>query len=79
MPAGCLEKNCRDCEWHVTKDMKLDCNYGNRLGLSQPVLGAFASKETDKEVLKRKLEAKKNELKEMEEAVKEGEESANLP
>jgi len=67
---GCLDKECKDCEWHTTKDMKLDCNVGNRLGLAEPVLGAFASKETDKEVLKQKLEAKKKELEEIEEAVK---------
>jgi hypothetical protein len=63
----------------VVKELKLDCNSGNRLGLAEPVLGSFASKETDKEVLKAKLEAKKKELKEIEEAVKEGEEDANLP
>jgi len=72
MPEGCLVKECRECEWQVTKDIKLDCNYGNRLGLAEPVLGAFATKETDKEVLKKKLEAKEKELEEIKEALKEG-------
>lgn len=81
MPVGCLEKDCRECEWHVTKDIRLDCNYGNRLGLAEPVLGAFSSKETDKEVLKKKLEAKKKELEEMEKALETGEvkEDAGVP
>ena len=72
---SCLDKPCSECEWHITKELKLDCNSGNRLGLAEPVLGSFASKETDKEVLKKKLEAKKKELEAIEEAVKEGEES----
>lgn len=32
---NCLEKNCRDCDWHVIRNDKLDCNYNNRLGLGQ--------------------------------------------
>lgn len=76
MPAGCLEKECRECEWMIAlTGGKLDCNSGNRLGLAKPVLGTFASKEEDKEVLKRKLEAKKKELEEIQEALgEEGEE-----
>jgi len=71
MPAGCLEKECRNCQWHVIRNGILDCNYKNRLGLAKPVLGEFASSESDKEVLKRKLEAKKKELESLKEALKE--------
>ena len=75
---GCLNKECYDCEWHVVKDIKLDCNSGNRLGLAEPVLGTFASKETDREILKQKLEAKKKELEELEGAVKGVDEDAGV-
>lgn len=71
MPAGCLEKECRSCEWHVTKGGVLDCNFKNRLGLAKPVMGSFTSKETDKKVLERKLEAKKKEAEELKKQLKE--------
>lgn len=69
----CLVIPCKECQWHISKDGKLDCNKGNRLGLAKPVLGSFMSKETSKEVLKAKLVAKKKELEEMEKALGEEE------
>jgi len=74
---GCLEKECRSCEWHVVKDSVLDCNVKNRLGLAEPVLGSFASSESNKQVLERKLESKKKEVEDMEKALKETEVSEN--
>ena len=32
---SCLEKDCRDCDWHVIRNDRLDCNHNNRLGLGQ--------------------------------------------
>ena len=32
---SCLDKHCRDCDWHVTRNDKLDCNLNNRLGMGQ--------------------------------------------
>ncbi len=66
---SCLMIPCSECPWHVTKDGKLDCNKNNRLGLAKPVLGSFMSKETNKDVLKARLEVKKKELEEMEKAL----------
>jgi len=81
MPEGCLEKRCADCEWHVTKGGVLDCNVKNRLGLAEPVLGSFTSKETDKEVLKRKVKAKEKELEELKGVLEEsgGESGGGVP
>ena len=80
MPVGCLEKECRECEWMVVKGGVLDCNHKNRLGLAKPVLGSFTSKETDREVIERKLKKKKKEVEEMTKILKEeGEKSADVP
>ncbi len=32
---SCLDISCRDCDWHVLKNDKIDCNYNNRLGMGQ--------------------------------------------
>lgn len=80
MPAGCLEKECRDCEFHIIKGGVLDCNVKNRLKLAEPTMGIFATSETDKEVLKRKVAAKKKEAEKLEEQLEEveGEKDAGV-
>ena len=42
MPEDCIEKNCLDCSSHaLVGGKKLDCNYMNRLGISQPTVKNF--------------------------------------
>lgn len=41
MPEHCLSMRCIDCESHAIVGGKLDCNYMNRLGLSQPTVKTF--------------------------------------
>lgn len=76
MPAGCLEKECRECEYYVAKDGILDCNVKNRLGLAKPEIGAFTTGETDTDTLKKKLEAKKKEVEKLEVLIKEEDEKS---
>ncbi len=53
MPEWCNKIRCINCESHAIVSGKLDCNYLNRLGLSQPTVKTFL----DTEVSPEKLEA----------------------
>lgn len=41
MPDWCNSMRCINCESHAVVGGKLDCNYMNRLGLSQPTVKTF--------------------------------------
>lgn len=41
MSIMCLVEDCRKCKWCIIKGDKLDCNYGDRLGLGKPELGKY--------------------------------------
>jgi len=41
LPEWCLSMRCEQCESHAIVGGKLDCNYLNRLGLSQPTVKTF--------------------------------------
>jgi len=41
LPEWCLNMRCIDCESHAIVGGKLECNYMNRLGLSQPTVKTF--------------------------------------
>ena len=45
MSIGCLDKKCMDCEFAVMKGDRLECNYGNRLGLGKPELSDYMPRE----------------------------------
>jgi len=49
---------CIECESHAVVSGKLDCNYMNRLGLSQPTVKTFLEEAASPE----KLEAKKKDI-----------------
>jgi len=46
MPKGCLNVACRNCEWHVVRNYKLECNFANRLGLKKG-MEAFVDEEKE--------------------------------
>ena len=41
----CFQRDCKDCDWHVIKGGKLNCNYGDRLGLGKPALAEIVEEE----------------------------------
>lgn len=41
MPEWCPTMRCYDCDSHAIVNGKLNCNYMNRLGLSQPQVKSF--------------------------------------
>lgn len=47
MPDWCLSMRCINCESHAIVGGKLDCNYMNRLGLSQPTVKTFLDDATE--------------------------------
>jgi len=71
VPEGCLTKPCRECEWHIVRGGRLDCNYLNRLGIKQPSMSSFMDKETDEEKLKKKIEEEERRLAEARKALEE--------
>jgi len=69
MPEHCLSTRCIDCESHAIVGGKLDCNYMNRLGLSQPTVKTFldtaaADDPVKLEAMIRDTERREKELKE---------------
>ena len=56
---------CYDCDSHAIVGGKLDCNYLNRLGLSQPTVKTFLSNVTDPEKLDAQIKSAEDEIKRM--------------
>lgn len=78
MPKECLVLNCRECEWHIVREGRLLCNYGNRLGLKKPTMVEFTSTMKKDVIDEKKKEQILEEAKKLKEAleklgVKEGE------
>jgi len=67
MPDWCLTMLCIDCDSHAIVGGKLDCNYLNRLGLSQPTVKTFLPDVTDPEKLDAQIKSAEEEIKKMEE------------
>ena len=67
MPEWCLTMKCIDCDSHAIVGGKLDCNYLNRLGLSQPTVKTFLPDVTDPEKLDAQIKSAEDEIKKMEE------------
>ena len=67
MPEWCLTMRCNLCDSHAIVGGKLDCNYLNRLGLSQPTVKTFLSDVTDPEKLDAQIKSAEEEIKKMEE------------
>ena len=49
MESVCLNSECRNCEWHIIKSGKLDCNYNSRLGIGKPKLAEIVEEEVEEE------------------------------
>jgi len=64
MPEHCLTMRCIDCESHAIVHGKLDCNYMNRLGLSQPTVKKFMEDQETPEMLEAKIKAERKRIKE---------------
>lgn len=58
---------CIDCDSHAIVNGKLDCNYMNRLGLSQPTVKTFLPDVTDPEKLDAQIKSAEDEIKKMNE------------
>jgi len=58
---------CIECDSHAIVGGKLDCNYLNRLGLSQPTVKTFLPDVTDPEKLDAQIKSAEDEIKKMEE------------
>lgn len=56
MPEWCINTRCLDCESHAIVKGKIDCNYMNRLGLSQPTVKSFMETERTPEQVDKELE-----------------------
>lgn len=56
MPDWCINTRCLDCESHAIIKGKIDCNYMNRLGLSQPTVKSFMETERTPEQVDKELE-----------------------
>lgn len=56
MPEWCVSMRCIDCQSHAVVGGKIDCNYLNRLGLSQPTVKTFLDDSDSPEKVKAKLE-----------------------
>ena len=67
MPEWCLTMKCIECDSHAIVGGKLDCNYLNRLGLSQPTVKTFLPDVTDPEKLDAQIKSAEDEIKKMEE------------
>ena len=67
MPEWCLTMRCIECDSHAIVSGKLDCNYLNRLGLSQPTVKTFLSDVTDPEKIDAQLKNAEEEMKKIEE------------
>ena len=67
MPEWCLTMKCIECDSHAIVGGKLDCNYLNRLGLSQPTVKTFLPDVTDPEKLDAQIKSAEEEIKKMEE------------
>ena len=60
IPEWCVSMRCIDCQSHAIIGGKIDCNYLNRLGLSQPTVKTFLDDAGAPEKVKAKLaDAKK--------------------
>jgi len=88
LPEHCVTTRCIDCESHAIIGGKLDCNYMNRLGLSQPTVESFLEPEKTPEQIDAEIEATIQEQKRVQERMerlrelqKEGEpkKDADLP
>lgn len=67
MPDWCLTMLCIECESHAIVNGKLDCNYMNRLSLSQPTVKTFLSDVTDPEKVDAQIKSVEEQIKKMEE------------
>ncbi len=67
MPEHCLSIRCIDCESHAIVHGKLDCNYMNRLGLSQPTVKKFMEDQQTPEQIEAQIKAEQENLKKMQE------------
>jgi len=74
VPDWCLSMLCIDCESHAVVGGKLDCNYMNRLGLSQPTVKTFLESAPTEETIDSQVTDLEKQLKAMEEKKKELEE-----
>ncbi len=45
MVESCIDLKCRDCNWHVIKTTKLNCNHEDRLGLGRAKLVGVVEEE----------------------------------
>lgn len=75
MPEWCISTRCIDCESHAIVKGKIDCNYMNRLGLSQPTVKSFLEGQMTPEKAE---EETKNLERQIEEMQKRREELAKL-
>lgn len=68
MPDWCVNTRCIDCDSHAILKGKVDCNYMNRLGLSQPTVKTFLdTKDRTPEQAAKELEELDRQTKELEE------------
>lgn len=50
MPKECLDVECRNCDYHVVKGDKVNCNYRNRLKMAKSgVMDFLEESEEDEE------------------------------
>lgn len=59
MPEWCVSMRCIECESHAVVHGKLDCNYMNRLGLSQPTVKTFMEDADSPERIEARIKAEK--------------------
>lgn len=71
MPDWCLSMRCIDCESHAIVGGKLDCNYMNRLGLSQPTVKTFIEDTESPEKLEARIRDAKERQMRLQEEMKE--------
>lgn len=67
MPDWCTTTLCIDCESHAIVGGKLDCNYMNRLGLSQPTVKTFLESQPTEEKIDAQMQDLEEQIKKMEE------------
>ena len=68
MPDWCVNTRCIDCSSHAIVKGKTDCNYMNRLGLSQPTVKTFLdTKDRTPEQAKKELDELERQLKDIDE------------
>jgi len=67
MPDWCATLRCIDCDSHAIVNGKLNCNYMNRLGLSQPQVKSFLDMEMTPEQLEEQIKKAEEENKKIRE------------